>query len=485
MPARLILYKDNQKLGMELKDGVYRVGRDKPADIAIPDGTISGNHAELQIKASTCLVRDLGSTNGTFVNGKQISSATPVRESDELRFGSVVVKIQFPQEIKPLSDVPAGPSAATVKMEAVKEAAGRLPWTAKYWLAGMYTILFLVILFLFVLVYTDNAHERARLAARYDGLASQYVHLLGPEAPGSIPAPAVGDAFDEPLMVADKDGKILFPLPPEGAPPVKSPLINAKTSSVYETAKYGLFTIPGSAEEGKPDARSYPVRAGGNLLGFVVARPAADKGSPLLTAAVMVVLAAVVALMVLFFTLRPVHAMVRGQLENLRNKLSPLVNGFVDSLPRSRTLPEANALAEEMEKSIAQVRSEAAGGSSASGGKKVEYLELLPPLVESAQVAYCFVSSDFKLLSNNRQLARIGEFAGAGVGSSIFDTGMSAIQAKQLVQAIGDARTSGHAEVQIDLTHDGRIAPHAVGIRTFQDPSTRSQIYGIVFNRVA
>jgi hypothetical protein len=483
MPARLILYKDNQKLGMELKDGVYRVGRAAPADIVIADGTLSSNHAELQVKASTCLVRDLGSTNGTFVNGKQIQSATPVRETDELRFGGIVVKIQFPQEIKQLDQTPSAAAQATEKMAAVKQAAGRLSWTTRYWIAGMWPILFMMLLVLFILGYTENASSKYRMAAQYDSLASQYVHLLRADPPGTIPPPLVGGTLDEPLLVADKDGKILYPIAPEGATPIKSPLINPKTKTVYETAKYGLFTLPGTAEDGKAEARSYPVRSGGDLLGFVVARPVAVAGSSFGSAAVMVVLAAFITLLVLTFTLRPVHAMLRANLENLRNKLSPLVNGFVDSLPRSGTVPEANGLAEEMEKAIAQVRSEAAGGGSVGGGKRAEFAELLGPLVDAVGVAYCFVSSDFKLLSRNHEMSRIGELAHAGTGDSIFETGLNSIQAKQLVQGIAEARNSGQAVTRIDLTHDGSVSTHDIAVRAFQDPATRAQIYGIVLNR--
>jgi hypothetical protein len=483
MPARLILYKDNQKLGMELKDGVYRVGRDKPADIVIADSTISGNHAEVQIKANSCLVRDLGSTNGTYLNGKQIKTATPVRETDELRFGAVVVKIQFPSEVKAISDQPAAPSGPTVKIDAVKAAASRVPWTAKYWLAGAYAILFLLILFLFILVYSENTASKVRLNSRYNAFASQYVHVLR-DSPATVPPPVLDETLAEPIMVLDRDGKVLHPPTQPDTPAKPSPLIDPKTKAIYQNAKYGLFTVPGTADADGPEVRSFPVRIGGDLLGYVVARPSGDPDSPLTFVGPMLVLAAMISLLILYFTLRPVHSMVKAQVELLRNRLSPLVNGFVDSLPRSG-IRELNDLTDEIEKSIAAVRMEAAGSSGRSKGK-VEYLEFLPPLIDAAEVAWCIVSSDFKLLATNRALASISELARAGVNDSIFDTGMTAVQAKQLVGALGDARSgTGAAETKIQLTWNGDLTVTDVRVRAFQDPATRAQIYGIVFNRAA
>jgi len=484
MPAKLILTINNQKLGVDLVDGVYRVGRQKPADVVIPDATMSGNHAELQIKGNSCMVRDLGSTNGTFVNGKQVRAATPVTASDELRFGGIIVELQFPAAVQPVSDVPSAPSAAAVQMQAVKVAASRLSWTLRYWLAGAYAILFLLLLFFFVLYYAENSASQVRLRARYHTFASQYIHPLKGSQTGPIPAPVLDDSLTEPIIVANREGNVLYPAPLPGTTPPQSPLIDPKSTppnQVYEGSKYDLFVLPRTKEEGKDAARSFPVRVGGDLVGYVVGRPAEVNDSPLGFLLPMLMVASFISLLVLYFTLRPVNAMMRSSLKNLTDKLSPLVNGFIEELPRDPKVGEVNELANEIEKAVSLAKTEAAG----AGGRRKqtsEYAPLVSDLADSAKLPYCFISGDFKLLHANRELSSIQELARASIGDSIFDTGMTAVQSKQLVQAIAEARSGTDASVNITLSRRGSASPHDIRVRSFQEPGTRAQMYGIIFN---
>lgn len=64
----------------------FQVGRRTDASFCIPHPSVSKNHAELISTDVALFVRDLGSTNGTFVNGQQISQDTLVGEEDVLRF---------------------------------------------------------------------------------------------------------------------------------------------------------------------------------------------------------------------------------------------------------------------------------------------------------------------------------------------------------------------------------------------------------------
>jgi pSer/pThr/pTyr-binding forkhead associated (FHA) protein len=58
------------------------VGRSSEADVPIGDAEASRRHAGLQVAAGTLYVTDLGSRNGTFLNGKRLSS-----EGIELKIG--------------------------------------------------------------------------------------------------------------------------------------------------------------------------------------------------------------------------------------------------------------------------------------------------------------------------------------------------------------------------------------------------------------
>jgi hypothetical protein len=65
------------------------VGRWPGSDIEINDAFISSDHARLTLQEGRWWVADLGSTNGTFVNGKRLDKPTPLKEGDEVRFGRV------------------------------------------------------------------------------------------------------------------------------------------------------------------------------------------------------------------------------------------------------------------------------------------------------------------------------------------------------------------------------------------------------------
>lgn len=67
------------------------LGRATGNAVIIDDGYTSSSHAEIVREGDGWLVRDLGSTNGTFVNGRQIHGQTRIQPGDEIAFGNVVV----------------------------------------------------------------------------------------------------------------------------------------------------------------------------------------------------------------------------------------------------------------------------------------------------------------------------------------------------------------------------------------------------------
>jgi len=75
-----------------LLDGTNLVGRDPTARIRLVDGRVSRQHAELVCSRGMCRVRDLHSTNGTFVNGLRVDDHVLV-DRDVVDFGGV--KLRF------------------------------------------------------------------------------------------------------------------------------------------------------------------------------------------------------------------------------------------------------------------------------------------------------------------------------------------------------------------------------------------------------
>ena len=88
MPKILINTSDGQQISRELSGASVTIGRNEDNTIPIDEGSVSGNHAEFVASGGGYLLRDLGSTNGTTVNG-EAASDTPLKNGDAVIFGSV------------------------------------------------------------------------------------------------------------------------------------------------------------------------------------------------------------------------------------------------------------------------------------------------------------------------------------------------------------------------------------------------------------
>lgn len=71
------------------------LGRDGSCDITIAGTHLSRRHAQLELRGNRLYLRDLGSANGTFVNGKRIIDCE-VRPGDELRFDVLPFRVEGP-----------------------------------------------------------------------------------------------------------------------------------------------------------------------------------------------------------------------------------------------------------------------------------------------------------------------------------------------------------------------------------------------------
>lgn len=85
---KLILMTDEGRRVLPLTKGRTTVGRAGDQDLSLTDRKVSGAHALLEKSGAQFRVRDLGSTNGTYVNGVLVEGLSPLRLGDEVRFGN-------------------------------------------------------------------------------------------------------------------------------------------------------------------------------------------------------------------------------------------------------------------------------------------------------------------------------------------------------------------------------------------------------------
>jgi predicted component of type VI protein secretion system len=71
------------------------IGRGRDADLVLSEATISRAHALVGFEAGRLFVQDLGSTNGTLVNGTR-SARSGLSHGDQLQLGKLVIAISWP-----------------------------------------------------------------------------------------------------------------------------------------------------------------------------------------------------------------------------------------------------------------------------------------------------------------------------------------------------------------------------------------------------
>lgn len=79
---------------LDLAEGEKVVGRESTAEFPVVHDTVSRRHATLAVADGKVTLTDLGSTNGTWVNGRKIDSPTVLNPGDSVRFGGVEYRFE-------------------------------------------------------------------------------------------------------------------------------------------------------------------------------------------------------------------------------------------------------------------------------------------------------------------------------------------------------------------------------------------------------
>jgi pSer/pThr/pTyr-binding forkhead associated (FHA) protein len=104
-----IFFPDGSEITHDLPEETTSVGRIAENQLHIPDDSASSRHAEILFENANFYVRDLDSTNGTFINGSKTESAV-LKHGDEVRFGSVACLF-----ISENADSAVAPEAAAIE----------------------------------------------------------------------------------------------------------------------------------------------------------------------------------------------------------------------------------------------------------------------------------------------------------------------------------------------------------------------------------
>ena len=92
--ARLVLLSEGLTgRTFELKVEKTTVGRVEDNTFQIPETSVSSHHAEILLRGNEVLIKDLNSTNGTFINGEKVTEAT-LKPGQILRLGMIEMRLE-------------------------------------------------------------------------------------------------------------------------------------------------------------------------------------------------------------------------------------------------------------------------------------------------------------------------------------------------------------------------------------------------------
>src|SRR4051794_35998903 len=132
---RLIFQSDQGKQSLEL-GAVNNVGRHPESNIQLLDTIVSKQHCVIEQRGAVTVLRDLGSMNGTFINGQKVAGERRLYHGDEIRLGNTVVMFEDGVSVAPVALPPmsagaihhsAGPTQPAAQHWAHRAATGPVP----------------------------------------------------------------------------------------------------------------------------------------------------------------------------------------------------------------------------------------------------------------------------------------------------------------------------------------------------------------------
>ena len=107
-PLRMKVFVVVDQREIVLMEGTNVIGREPPATIQIEGRGLSRHHARIQLSDAEATLEDLGSKNGTYVNGQRISIPVRLSDGDEIRLGATSLTFHVASPASPTETLPTG-----------------------------------------------------------------------------------------------------------------------------------------------------------------------------------------------------------------------------------------------------------------------------------------------------------------------------------------------------------------------------------------
>lgn len=93
--TKVVVVRSDTQRGLELEvNDVVVLGRAEEADVVLDDPYASEFHMRLVAQESGMVLHDLGSTNGTYINGRRVTAPTSLRRGDTIQVGKTVMEVR-------------------------------------------------------------------------------------------------------------------------------------------------------------------------------------------------------------------------------------------------------------------------------------------------------------------------------------------------------------------------------------------------------
>ena len=93
--GELVVVRSDTIAGQRFPIGAPAVlGRAEDADIYIDDAYASDYHVRIGVQDDSVLLNDLGSTNGTYVNGRRVTVPTSLQKGDAVQIGKTIIEVR-------------------------------------------------------------------------------------------------------------------------------------------------------------------------------------------------------------------------------------------------------------------------------------------------------------------------------------------------------------------------------------------------------